>query len=267
MLARAVGIWPHKDTFFTSDKKVYWFYRERQPEMECLTAALSGGPVAPGDKIGNENLPLIMKTCRSDGLLLKPDRPATPIDLMFKEHAKYYITSTESVKPSGLSWYYVHVVNMWPKRVKDRTICLDDLGLGGADFRQHAAFLHWLKTIVPLPTPASTITLNLANEGQELVILAPEVLPSIYFFGNPDKFVSCSNKQFTDVVVEDDGTATISIEDVPATEINLLFYYEKIVPELEGVNADRTLIDDAAHTVKTVAITGVDGTVIVRVTP
>jgi hypothetical protein len=262
MLARAVGIWPHKDTFFSSNKKVYGFYREKKPEMECLAAALSGGPVAPSDKIGDENLPLLMKTCRTDGLLLKPDRPATPIDLMFKEHVKYYITSTESTKPSGLTWRYVHVANLWPKRVKDKGFCLADLGI--MSMRNHAAFLHWSKSIIPLASPVASIDLDLAYEGQELVVLAPEILPGIYFFGNPDKFVSCSNKQFTDVVVDDDGIAIISIDDVPAAEVTLLFYYEKVVPDIEGVGPN-IMIDDAARTVKATANTGADGRATVRV--
>lgn len=37
------------------------------------------------DKIGYANRTLIMQTCRDDGLLLKPDKPATSIERTFGE--------------------------------------------------------------------------------------------------------------------------------------------------------------------------------------
>jgi hypothetical protein len=37
-------------------------------------ALLSAGPVGPGDAIGAANTSLLLSTCRSDGLLLKPVR-------------------------------------------------------------------------------------------------------------------------------------------------------------------------------------------------
>jgi len=36
--------------------------------------------VAPSDKIGQSNRTLIMRSCNSDGLILKPSRPATAVD-------------------------------------------------------------------------------------------------------------------------------------------------------------------------------------------
>jgi len=82
-----------------------WGCFEPNPEMETTIAALSAGPVGPSDMIGRLNksthpsfsikllqerlnvlqyhIARIMQTCREDGLLLKPDRPATPLDAVF----------------------------------------------------------------------------------------------------------------------------------------------------------------------------------------
>ncbi len=80
----AIGIQPSKDVFWTSefqpgnpygsspsgDTEPNWF-------LHTLAATLSTGPVGLGDGIGYTNASLILRTCRAtDGLILKPDRPA-----------------------------------------------------------------------------------------------------------------------------------------------------------------------------------------------
>jgi hypothetical protein len=44
---------------------------------------LSCGPVSPSDGVDGENVGLIMSLCNSDGLLLKPDKPARALDVQF----------------------------------------------------------------------------------------------------------------------------------------------------------------------------------------
>ncbi|MBN2150177.1 MAG: hypothetical protein JW839_01900 [Candidatus Lokiarchaeota archaeon] len=244
MLCHAVGIWPHKDTFFSSDEKVYWFYREKRPEMECLAAALSGGPVAPSDKIGNEDVGLIMKTCRSDGLLLKPDKPATPVDLMFKQHAKYYVTSTFSKKES-FTWHYLHVSNLWPSRVKDKSLSQEELAIKG----QYAAFLFGKQEFLPLETPATKIAIDLPYEGQELVVLCPEIIDGVHMAGNPTKFVTCSAKQFPAVDVDDDWkSAVVHVEGVPGEVVPVLFSFAKKVPKIKAPDG-QVEVDQQKHVV------------------
>ena len=66
-------------------------------------SALSGGPLAPGDKIGGSNTSLILSTCRADGVLLKPDRPATPIDSYWSVRA-FGVAEPETKGPRGELW-------------------------------------------------------------------------------------------------------------------------------------------------------------------
>lgn len=259
MLCHAIGFWPHKDTFFSSRKKAYWFFWERQPEMECLAAALSGGPVAPSDKIGDEDAGLLMRTCRSDGLLLKPDKPATPVDLMFKEHAKYYLTSTWSDKPVGLRWTYVHVTNLWPGRVKDKTVTLDDLGITS----KRLAYRFFSKDAFVLQPHGDGVSLDLPKEGQELLVLCPELLEDVYLVGNPEKFVTCSAKQFPVIDVDDNGkSATITLEGVPGEVIPVLFKYEHEVPAVRGAEASVDQAKKQVHATLTLDGSG-KGTLVV----
>src|SRR5258708_16546520 len=73
VMARALGLWPYKDVFHSA--------RGSEPrEVEALLAALSAGPVGVGDRIGEADVELIRRTCRADGVLVRPDVPIAAID-------------------------------------------------------------------------------------------------------------------------------------------------------------------------------------------
>ena len=84
ILLHALGIAPFKDNFHTtSNQEKCKFNSEPYPELETYVAVLSNGPVGPSDTVGGANKDLIMATCMSDGLLLKPTRPAMSLDSTF----------------------------------------------------------------------------------------------------------------------------------------------------------------------------------------
>lgn len=85
MLAWALGLLPFKDVFWTTSVEPGNRYNssEPTPELETIAALLSTGPVAIGDAIGYVNRTLIMRTCAQNGLLLRPDKPATNVDAWY----------------------------------------------------------------------------------------------------------------------------------------------------------------------------------------
>merc|ERR1711871_1359317 len=52
-------------------------------ELDVCLSVLSMGPVGIGDKIGLTNVSLVNRTCRSDGVILKPSKTLTSIDSTF----------------------------------------------------------------------------------------------------------------------------------------------------------------------------------------
>ena len=105
ILAYSVGLSPSKDNFHTftvENGKCAFTNPEPKVEIETFMAALSGGIVGPSDTVGSFNRSLIMATCMSDGLLLKPSRPAMSLESMFLQRAfgkggpKGYVYSTYS---------------------------------------------------------------------------------------------------------------------------------------------------------------------------
>jgi len=77
-LLGALGLWAFKDVFFSALGED--IDGDPHPEIEALLSALSAGPVGIGDRIGRSDPELIARTCRADGLLVKPDRPLAALD-------------------------------------------------------------------------------------------------------------------------------------------------------------------------------------------
>ncbi|MBM4371374.1 MAG: hypothetical protein FJ098_06945, partial [Deltaproteobacteria bacterium] len=110
MIAWALGLLPFKDNFWSS---------EDHGEAEALVSILSAGMVGLGDPIGAMDRGLVLRTCRQDGLLLKPDRPATPLDTMFLDHERPFLVSTWSERPElGRTVYLAafHLASAHPER-------------------------------------------------------------------------------------------------------------------------------------------------------
>ena len=73
VMARALGLWPYKDVFHSSEDS-------ETREVEALLSALSAGPVGIGDAMGMADPELIRRTCRADGVLVRPDVPVAAVD-------------------------------------------------------------------------------------------------------------------------------------------------------------------------------------------
>ncbi len=93
MFADAIGLAPFKDVFWSSTLEPGAPYkgspREVLPDREMVIATLSTGPVGSGDAINYTNVERIMRCCRQDGLILKPDRPLTMINMLASDWAFY----------------------------------------------------------------------------------------------------------------------------------------------------------------------------------
>ena len=102
--ARALGLWPYKDVFLSHPPTPEGF-GDVLAEAESLLAALSGGPVGIGDQLGHTRRELVLRTCRGDGVLVKPDLPIAALDRCFRGHgyfgAEPLVAETWSDHPAG----------------------------------------------------------------------------------------------------------------------------------------------------------------------
>jgi len=109
-LARALGLHPFKDVFLS--RRDGDGPRDGDPhcEAEALLSALSAGPVGIGDRVGRTDRALLMRTCRADGVLVKPDAPIAALDRCFAAHAVIehapLVGATHSTHAAG-TWVYL----------------------------------------------------------------------------------------------------------------------------------------------------------------
>jgi hypothetical protein len=125
-LARALGLNAFKDVFI-SDRAA-----EPYAEVEALLAALSTGPVGIGDAIGAADRDLVLRTCREDGVLVKPDAPLAAIDRCFLRHGHLtpalLVGETYSTHAAH-RWLYVATLHASARReALSERIALADLG-------------------------------------------------------------------------------------------------------------------------------------------
>ena len=220
MLARALGAWPFKDNFQSS---------ESRGEAEALISILSAGMVGASDEVGLADSALLLKTCRRDGLLLKPDRPAVPIDAMFLPHTRPYTVVAKSTRYGLGVWTYLaafHLASEHPDRSdSDRLFALvsydgvpvegmfhypsavtdwgvnleDDLGVVGQvvawDMRLDQAVV--VEGRLELPVAPG-------NADHAYVVLAPVLSNGIALLGEKDKFVTMADRRFSALKLEGD---------------------------------------------------------------
>lgn len=138
MVIWAVGALPFKDNFWTSPDQPGNPYhgKEPNPDMQALVSTLSAGPVALSDRIGYTNATVVMQTCAADGTLLKPDKPATSLDVTFLANGGVQgeLWSTHSSLPTAnssapfLTFYYVFAVLDAPFRLLPQHLGIQDVG-------------------------------------------------------------------------------------------------------------------------------------------
>ncbi|MFX0104085.1 MAG: hypothetical protein ACFE75_01185 [Candidatus Hodarchaeota archaeon] len=237
ILFHAIGINSHPDVFRSKamENVKLSFFTERFPDFKCLYQILNAGLVAPGDKKENVNWPLLQKTCRNDGLLLKPDKALTANDLMFRKHRKYYICDTYS-KFDNLTWGYILISNIWPKRVKETFVKMEDLGFKEDDYILYDYQSGDVKRI----KINDIIEIGkLRKYSYKYFILCPITESGLSLIGCPDKFVTCSRKMFTKINATKD-TLNFSVEDIKNTIIKILVYSEN---EPSSIQVDKRLLD------------------------
>ncbi len=236
ILAWGVGIWPSLDCFLTTTTPLRkGLYREKYPEQVCLLSNLGGGLICPADKAERVNKDLLMKTCTEEGLILKPDRPITVNDLMFKIHQKPYIMDTWTQKDQ-LIWRYIVVVNLWPRRVKDTQVTLRELG-----YQQRGVLYNFLTGDLSEIDLDDKIDLQLNGMGYKYYILAPFIKENIALIGTTDKFVTCANKLIPEIQINS-SSVIFQVNYSLNSQLKLLLY-SKTPPQ-------KIQLKDASGTVK-----------------
>ncbi len=248
MFAHAVGLWPFKDVFQSASGQ-RTIRNERWAFEEALVSNLSGGPVGPGDDVGAADRELLMRTCRKDGMLLKPDRPATPIDLMFLDHHKPWTVTTQS--DNGIrETIYLAAFNVRPLHTFDFEVSFSDLGISG-----EYLIYNWREREFVTGSDKVDFGMMPKNDASYNV-LCPVLENGMALIGETEKFVTLSAKRFPSITLSGNALS-LDVEGVPREEVLISLYCQaplsdvsggEIIDLIPGLTTVRVVIPDSGKT-------------------
>lgn len=181
----AVGAWPWCDVFKSHETG------------NMILAVLSAGAVGTGDSMGLEDKRHIAMAARNDGVLVKPDVPAVPLD------ASYLRDAEDPASPMAAWTYTDHgalrtaYVFAFSRR-KDRR---ESITLSGRNLGIRGAFVAYdkLSGQARLLEENQAYTMTPGADGYVFTEFAPVTPAGIAFFGDQGKFVGTGKKRISGI--------------------------------------------------------------------
>jgi len=202
------------------------------PAAHAAIATLTAGPVAPGDNIDKMNKELLLKSCRSDGLLLKPSYPATAIDSYYHRKAfgqsgpdgELYSTYSEI---SSHRWVTVIAMDMkeaYELRYDDLKQKLGGTHNTGIAYQTHPAADLNSVGFIPFSSPTDGIPVKAcALDDFQLWHTAPAQCDSTWaLMGQLTKWVPASSRRFTATSCTE-GSLVVSVSGAAGEAVDVSF--------------------------------------------
>ena len=199
-LARSLDLMPFKDVF-RADPEV----AGENGEPEALLSALSTGPVALGDRVGRMDPVLAMRTCRADGLLVKPHTAVAATDESLLSgpafNSNLLVAECASEHPAG-RWTYVVAMHANPSdepissEIRIASLPGGEEYAGTAVGRAGAADIvawDWRNGAATRLAADATIPVILNREGWTFHVLAPILGSGLAVIGDISKFVTAGD--------------------------------------------------------------------------
>ena len=201
-LARSLDLMPYKDVFRTDPAVA-----GDNGEPEALLAALSTGPVGLGDRVGRTDPALVRRTCRADGLLVKPHTAIAAIDESLLSGPAFnptlLVAECTSAHPAG-RWTYVVAMHAHPGddridgEIRLRSVLGPDGRAGVPASAEHrgpgdVVAWDWRTGTAMRLAPDATIPVSLGREGWTYHVLAPVLATGLAVIGDVTKFVSAGD--------------------------------------------------------------------------
>ncbi len=237
-LARALGLLPFKDVFLSQRQGSGWD-GDPHAEAEALLAALSAGPVGIGDRLGRTDRELVLRTCRADGLLVKPDVPIAALERCFRRDAFFepepLIGETYSTHPAG-RWVYLASFNAWRGGETLRfRLPLADLG----ELRPLGPVLgyDWRRDAFERLAPGDALELSLAPGDWDLRVLCPLLPGELAVFGDVSRYASVGDRRVREIRLEAAGAVTLDVLGAPDEPVEIRGWAARPLAEVARLDA------------------------------
>jgi hypothetical protein len=254
-LASALGLWPFSDVLMSAETG------------NLLLATLSGGPVGVGDPIGSLNAANLAKAARADGVIVKPDLPATPIDSSYFAAAQApslaQITTPQIAATytdfGGLRAYYLLAYTPAGNSAT-ATFRPADFGMS-----QRAYLYNYFAKTGQLANPGESVTMPGADPLY--VIAAPIGRSGIAVLGDLAQFVSLGKKRVS--ALRDDGMVHLTVAFAHGENSRVISGYSRIMPSAQADDGSVGTIsyDSSTGLFHVPVMPGTDGNAVIRIEP
>ncbi len=207
-LARALGLMPFKDVF-RADPDV----AGANGEPEALLSALSTGPVGLGDRVGRFDPTLAARTCRADGVLIKPHVPvaATARSMTVGAASRSVLMVAEcwSDHPAG-RWAYVTTMRCSPvDAATTGMVSLADLGESSPS--GDVVVWDWRAGTATRTGPDHSWSCTLRREEWTHHVVAPVLPGEVAVIGDVTKFVPAGDARIEVSLESHDGRPAVRV--------------------------------------------------------
>jgi hypothetical protein len=201
-LARSLDLLPFKDVFRADPE-----FAGENGEPEALLSALSTGPVGLGDRVGRMDPALALRTCRADGILIKPHTAIAATDESLLSGPAFtstlLVAECTSEHPAG-RWTYAVAMHANPGdepisgEIRLESLCRPEGSAGvqrSRDSRGAANLVawDWQKGTATRLARDATIPVSLGREGWTFYVLAPVLGSGLAVIGDVAKFVTAGD--------------------------------------------------------------------------
>ncbi len=246
-LASAVGLWPWTDVFMSTETQ------------NLLLSTLSGGMVGVGDAIGKESSANLLKSVRSDGVIVKPDSPITPIDSVYSavaQNSTAPMVAATSTAHNGLREAYVFAYSR-NNGTQSIGFSPNSLGVSG----QAYVYNYFTRTGRLVPA-GGTYTDTVGANGSYYQVV-PVGASGIAFLGDAGKFVSTGDKRIAHL--SDNGTVNATVAFAANEHSVTLHGYAPSAPTVTATDgsAGSVSYDSATHLFSVPVNAGSDHTAVI----
>lgn len=228
-LARALDLPAFKDVFLSSVEG-RGLDGDPHAELEALLAVMGAGPVGIGDRLGRTDRALVLRTCRDDGRLVKPDAAIAVLDRCYRSHAMLTRTplvgETYSQHTAG-RWIYlvaIHVgLDSAPLACE---LPLQEIGTGAPEGPMVA--YDWRARSASRIAASATLHFELEPLDWCLFVLCPVLEGGIAVIGDPSRYATAGDARLGDVRTTPQGVF-LEVHGAPGERVTLTGVAESVL--------------------------------------
>jgi hypothetical protein len=222
--ASAIGAWPFSDVFMSS-------------EIENLIAStLSAGPIGIGDVLGDVSASNLLKSMRADGVIVKPDAAATPVDSVIINDARRIDVPMVAWAWSDFGSIRANYLFAYT-RGSNATLAIEPAAYGISG----PAFIYDSLNDSGQLLDAGSTYFTVLNSGVGYFVLVPLGKTGIAFLGDKGQFVTLGKKRIPSL--SDTGRIDLTVSFAGGEKQRTLFGYSPrpiIATSLAGSHSEAT---------------------------